>query len=168
MIYLAVLFLLLALALFWLAARQRKATGLPGGKVVYADTSKWGKVEKPLYDPTLGLTGKPDYLVEEGNVLIPVEVKSTRSETPYDSHIFQLAAYCLLVQATTGRRPPYGLLKYANQVFSIDYTPELEAALRNHLQEMQQASGRKLLPRSHNSPQRCARCGYRDSCDQRL
>ena len=64
--------------------------------MVYTDTGAWGKVEKPLYYHALGLTGKPDYLVERDGILIPVEVKSGRTpEAPYDSHIFQLAAYCL-------------------------------------------------------------------------
>ena len=66
----------------------------------------------------LGLVGKPDYLVESAGQLIPVEVKSTRnSNAPYDAHIFQLAAYCLLVQRQLGKRPPYGILHYANRTY---------------------------------------------------
>ena len=168
MLYLALGIFLLALIFFWLAARQQKAAGLPGGRVVYSDTSRWGAVEKPLYDPNVGLTGKPDYLVEQEGVTIPVELKSTRADAPYDSHIFQLAAYCLLTQSLTGRRPPYGLLKYANQIFAVDYTPELENALLDVVIEMQNHNPRQPLPRSHNSPRRCARCGFRHACDQRI
>jgi CRISPR-associated exonuclease Cas4 len=173
MLPLAILLVLLAVAFFWLATRQQKIAGLPAGKVIYADTSRWAPVEKPLYDAVLGLAGKPDYLVEvdevSGNPIIPVEVKSRHSgQVPYDSHIFQLAAYCLLVERQLGQRPPYGILKYPDQIFSIDFTPALEAALRNTLEAMRSTKHYKEVARSHNSPPRCARCGYRGVCDQNL
>ena len=166
---LALLLTLLALFLLWQAARQRKAAGLPGGRVIYADTRAWGAVEKPLYDAELGLTGKPDYLVESGKGIIPVEVKSARvGSAPHDSHIFQLGAYCLLVQRSTGKRPPYGILHYPNRTFAIDYTPALEAAVLDLLVEMRQGEKRGNVDRSHDQPARCARCGFRSVCDQRL
>jgi len=168
MYWIAGFLFLAALLLFLLASRQQKAAGLPGGRVVYADASRWGAVEKPLYDPVIGLTGKPDYLVEQDNATIPVEVKSTRTEAPYDSHIYQLAAYCRLVHSVTGQRPPYGLLKYPNRVFAIDYTPALEEALLDIISEMQSHNTRQEQPRSHDSPRRCARCGYRLACDQKI
>jgi hypothetical protein len=76
MIYLGLLLVGVALVLFWLSARQRRASGSPAGKILYQDTGLWHKVEKPLFDPQLNLTGKPDYLVEQDGVWIPVEVKS--------------------------------------------------------------------------------------------
>jgi len=112
MLYLALAFTLLALGLFWLSARQRRSAGLPGGRVIYNDTRGWGALEKPLIDEALGLTGKPDYLVREHGRIIPVEVKTGRTpESPYDGHIFQVAAYCLLVEKTYGKRPPYGIIR---------------------------------------------------------
>jgi CRISPR-associated exonuclease Cas4 len=168
-IYLAAFFFLLALLLFWISSRQRKKTGLPGGRIIYTDTGAWGRVDKPLYDPALGLTGKPDYLVERGGKIIPVEVKSGRApNAPYDSHIFQLASYCLLVEKTMGTRPPYGILHYANRDFAVDYTPELESALLDILAEMRRDEKRADVPRSHDIPARCRKCGYREYCDQRL
>ncbi|MCZ2120790.1 MAG: PD-(D/E)XK nuclease family protein, partial [Anaerolineales bacterium] len=98
---LAFILLLFAFIFFFQSNRQRKSAGLPGGRVVYTDTHGWGKVEKPLFYAALDLTGKPDYLIEKNGQLIPVEVKSGRApEAPYDSHIFQLASYCLLVEKT--------------------------------------------------------------------
>lgn len=166
---LAVLLIVLALALLWQSSRQRKAAGLPGGRVIYADTRRWGPVEKPLYDPQLHLTGKPDYLVAQGSELIPVEVKSAQApSSPHDSHIFQLAAYCLLVERSMGKRPPYGILHYRNQTFAIDYTPELEAALLEILSDMRRCEKAGEADRSHEQAARCARCGFRTACDQRL
>jgi CRISPR-associated exonuclease Cas4 len=158
-----------ALAVLWIAARQRQSSGLPAGRITYSDTESWGKVEKPLYDPISGLTGKPDYLVEDNGFLIPVEVKSRRAPNlPHDSHVYQLAAYCLLVERTTNKRPPYGILHYSDRTFSIDYTPELESELEELLDTIRLNERRGAADRSHKEQARCAKCGYRDYCDQRL
>ena len=133
-IYLALFLFLLALIFFWQSGKQRREAGLPGGRIIYSDTDGWGKVERPLYYQPLKLTGKPDYLVRQNGVIIPVEVKSGLApKSPYDSHIFQLASYCLLVEKTYGKRPPYGIIHYNDHDFAIDYTPELEFALMEML-----------------------------------
>ena len=169
MLIAALLILLLALVLFLISGRQRRAAGLPGGRVVYSDTRAWGAVEKPLFDSELGLTGKPDYLVEQNGRLIPVEVKSGRTPAaPYDSHIFQVAAYCLLVEKTYGKRPSHGLIHYPNRDFAVDYTPELESALLDLLAEIRTDVHHTEVPRSLDDPQRCLRCGFREMCDQSL
>lgn len=164
-----ILCLLLAVVLFVLSGYQKRQLGLPGGRVIYADTSRWNKAEKPLFDPDLGLTGKPDYLVEQGDVIIPVEVKSTRAvDAPYDAHIYQLGVYCLLVERTYGKRPPYGIINYPTRTFAVDYTPALEEAVLNIIGELHEKSNQKNLPRSHDAPERCAHCGFRSVCDQVL
>ncbi|MDI6696355.1 MAG: CRISPR-associated protein Cas4 [Anaerolineales bacterium] len=169
MLLFAVVLFLFAVFLLWQAARRQRDIGLPAGRVIYTDTRNWGPVEQPLYDAELGLTGKPDYLVESGGKIIPVEVKSSRiGSAPYDAHIFQLAAYCMLVHRHYGKRPPYGILHYPNRTFAVDYTPRLEAELLQLLQEMHNQDRRKELERSHASAARCSRCGYRQTCDQRL
>ena len=166
---LAVLLLIGGLVLLWLASQRRKDLGLPAGRIIYADTRAWEAVQEPLYDRTLGLTGRPDYLVQKGKHTIPVEVKSSQvSHAPYDSHIFQLAAYCLLVESTFGVRPPYGILHYQNRTYSIDYTRQLENSLLNLLDEMHAQERSPDIDRSHNQAARCVRCGFRSICDQAL
>jgi len=163
------LLLALALLLFWQSDKQRKQTGLPGGRVIYSDMGNWGEVDKPFYDKKLRLTGKPDYLVEQKGKIIPVEVKSGHApEAPYDSHIYQLASYCYLVEKTLGERPPYGIIHYNNRDFAIDYTPALEASLLEILSEMRRDERRTQVDCSHSSTARCRGCGYRKICDQRL
>jgi CRISPR-associated exonuclease Cas4 len=165
----ALVLIILALVFLWLSSRQRKQAGLPGGRIIYTDTRAWGEVEKPLYDSQLGLTGKPDYLVEQNGQVIPVEVKSGRApDAPYDSHIYQVAAYCLLVQRGMGKRPPYGIIHYNDRDFAVDYTPELENELLDILAEMRRDETRTSVARSHENPARCNRCGFRDLCDQKL
>jgi CRISPR-associated exonuclease Cas4 len=169
MLYIAVVLLVLAVIFLWQSNRQRSQAGLPGGRVIYTDTRAWGRLEQPLLDHPLGLTGKPDYLVERNGVIIPVEVKSGRTPSaPYDSHIFQVAAYCLLVERTYGKRPPYGIIHYPNRDFAVDYTAQLESSLLDQLADIKRDELRSDVPRSHEDPARCRGCGFKKVCDQSL
>jgi CRISPR-associated exonuclease Cas4 len=166
---LGLLLLLCAMILLFIAGRQRRSLGLPGGRIITTDTGGWGAVEKALFDAELGLTGKPDYLVEHKGRMIPVEVKCGRTpEAPYDSHIFQVAVYCLLVHRSYGKRPPYGLIHYPGRDFAVDYTPELETSLLQLLDGIRADERRASVRRSHEDPQRCRKCGYRGECDQKV
>ncbi len=169
MIYAAIFLLFLSLIMYIQSGRRRKAAGLPGGRVIYTDTKEWGEVEVPLYDPVAKLTGRPDYLVKTGKDVIPVEVKSGRTpNSPYDSHIFQVAAYCMLVEREYKKRPPYGIIKYTKRSFAIDYTRELEDALLDLLTEMRKVERRDNVVRSHEQVARCRGCGYAKTCDEKL
>lgn len=151
------------------AGMKRQSTGLPVGRVAYVDTGAWDRCERPLFSNQYRLTGRPDYLVQMGRDLIPVEVKSgTAPRQPYPAHILQLAAYCLLVEDQEGRAPRYGILKYDDQAFEVDYTPGLRAELLEVLDQLRRDLGAGEVQRSHNEPGRCQGCGYRDRCEERL
>jgi len=162
-------FILVSLLVLVLSARFKRRVGLPPGQIVYADAENWSKPYKPLYDSALGLTGKPDYLIRKKDATIPVEVKSTWApSSPYDSHVMQLAAYCFLVESTTGTRPSYGLLRYRNRTFKIRYSQELEEKLVDIIHTIRLEKNSRDVGRSHNQPRRCTRCGYRNICSQRI
>ncbi len=166
---LILLLFLVGLALLWLARRLRTRSGLPSGRVVAADVGTWRRLDRPLFSRRYGVTGRPDYIVADGADLIPVEVKSARAPArPYTSHILQLAAYCLLIAETSGRRPPYGILRYADRTLQIPYTRELEEQLLDVLEEMRRDLAAGNASRRHQDPRRCAACGYRDVCDEAL
>jgi len=161
--------LLIALLLFAISRILARRSGIPAGRIIYSDHGQWQKAAKPLYDAELGLTGKPDYLIQREGKLIPAEVKSSYApRTPYDSHIMQLAAYCVLVEREFGERPPYGLLRYRNRTFEIPFTTALESELLGLLNTIRRYKEHQDVPRSHHSKSRCARCGYRNICDHRL
>jgi len=161
--------LISALILLWLARRTRASTGLPRGRVVAADMGAWQRLDRPLFSRRHLLTGRPDYILADGADLIPVEVKSARAPgRPHESHLLQLAAYCLLLAETSGRRPPYGLLRYADRTFEITYTQEMEEQLLATLEAMRESLSCGAAPRDHDDPRRCAACGYRERCDERL
>lgn len=159
--------LLLALVALIGALRLRAATGLPWAPVVYRDTDARSP-ERPLVARRLGLVGKPDYLIEKRGRLIPVEVKPARNAMrPYESDLMQLAAYCLLIEETTGIAPPYGLLRYADQTFRLSYTAQVREETLALIEEMRAALDNEC-DRSHDDPARCCGCGFFAVCDQAL
>jgi CRISPR-associated exonuclease Cas4 len=156
----------------WLLTRSRAArrrTGLPEGRVIAADTGGWRRCERALFSNRYRLTGRPDYVVHQRGGAVPVEVKSCPAPPrPYESHLLQLAAYCLLLEDQEGRPPPYGILKYEDRTFEIAYTAELRAQLLQALQSIRGDMGSREPARSHEQPARCRGCGHRSRCDERL
>jgi CRISPR-associated exonuclease Cas4 len=169
MLFSAFALIALAILLLWISSRQRRDLGLPPGRVIYSDTNRWKPVEQPFYDPKIGLAGKPDYLVQHKGTYIPVEVKSNlKGKKPYQSHIYQLAAYCYLIEQNYKNRPTYGILHYPSRTFAIDYTIELESKLHQIICELQECENGREPHRSHESFARCKHCGFRDICDQKI
>src|SRR5579862_1492003 len=107
---------LIAAALAWFVGRGLFArTGLPTRDILYADVGSTFPQPAPLISKRYRLSGKPDYLVRVKDGIAPVELKSSRSPSsgrPYDGHLFQLAAYCLLVEDVYRVSVPYGLVRY--------------------------------------------------------
>ena len=181
--------LLCALLLVALVARaaallEAKRSGLPAGVLLYGDTGMpVGRItpimtdhegvrqEKPLVSEALGLVGRPDYLVRTREGVIPIEVKSAAcppGRTPYDSHVAQLAAYCLLVEDVLGAPPHYGVIRYRDCEVRVDYTREVRDGLLALLGEMRKARAADEVHRSHQEARRCAKCSMRDVCDESL
>ncbi len=166
-----VLILLALIVWMWSHANSlRDQLGVPKGNVIYTDTGTWFPNQDPLYAADIQLTGKPDYLVEqEDGMVIPVEVKSTAAPAePYESHLYQVAAYCFLVESTYGVRPEYGILQYRDRAFAIDYTDELEDELLDIVEEMRVAIKNNRADRDHENWQVCQACGMRPHCTQKL
>lgn len=160
--------LLLALFVALWAQRIRSRTGLPWTPVLYQDTAR-RELEKPLFARRLGLTGKPDYIIERHGQAIPVEVKpGRRAAMPYESDLMQLAAYCLLLEETSSETPPYGLLRYAEHTFRLDYTPHVRDYVLELIDEMRGALDAPDCARSHDEPRRCHGCGFFAVCTEAL
>jgi CRISPR-associated exonuclease Cas4 len=179
-----IVLVLLALASYLAARRASSRSGLPGGRILYSDTgypvgrigptekNKDGEEqEKPLISRRYGLIGKPDYLVQTDDGIIPIEVKSTRCPAngrAYDSHIMQLAAYCLLVEEALDANVPYGIIRYSDCEIDLDYTSDLRDELIVLLEEIREARLARDVHRSHDDARRCRSCSMRASCDEAL
>jgi CRISPR-associated exonuclease Cas4 len=166
---LAWLLLLLGALLWWLGRRWAAQTGVADEPIVAQDMDRGQRPQRPLFDRELGLTGRPDYLLQTPRGLVPVEVKPMRQAgRPYESDTLQLMAYCQLVEAETGQRPPYGVLIYARHRWEIAFTEERREQLVQTLSEMRADLEAVEVARSHEQPARCRACGVRAACDEAL
>jgi CRISPR-associated exonuclease Cas4 len=164
----AAILLILGLALVWRGGLLRRRTGLPWRRVVYQDTRR-RELSRPLFSAEHRLTGQPDYVLEVGQALIPVEVKPTRrASQPRHGDVLQVAAYCLLVEEWSGTPPPYGLLRYAETTFEIRWDDDLCAELLETIELMRADLAEPEVDRSHNQAGRCQACGFADRCEQSL
>ena len=155
------------------ARRTAESTGLSVAQiaVVYSDSGAWEKVEESLFSESYGLTGKPDYVVETKDGLVPIELKPLRqADQPYESDVMQLAAYCLLLEEAWDETPPYGLLRYKDKTFQIRWTDELREELLATLNEMRELMDFEAyqdgpLPApQHDMTVRCQNCGFHYIC----
>ena len=164
--FVAGLLALLGLLLLVLGSFQR--AGLPRGRIVYIDARQLTQASETFYDPGTGLTGRPDYLMQAWRSTIPVELKSSAAPSqPHDGHILQLAAYCYLVEATTGRRPSHGVIRYRDDSFRVEYNRALRQRMLRMLEMMRDLVD-ATPKRSHQLAIRCRACGFRSHCDQAL
>ncbi|QLH75320.1 MAG: CRISPR-associated protein Cas4 [Methanomassiliicoccales archaeon] len=115
-----------------------------------------------------GLTGRPDYILEENGELVPVEMKSgRRPKGPLFSHIVQLAAYCLIL-TDQGKKVSRGILKYGEHEVEIDFDDGLKEIVVSKLDEMRMVASSGEAHRNHNRPGKCNSCSRREDCPERL
>ncbi len=169
-----------ALALLWLIAASfalylslsatQQAKEWKGEQGLKGDVHYVGTDSSPVYlSQRHGLSGRPDFVLEIDGQLIPGDLKTGRTpKGPLFSHIMQVAAYCLLIAEDSGKRPPYGLLRYGDVEHEIEYTVELENLLLSKLEEMRGILRSGEAHRNHNRPGKCVSCSRRASCPERL
>jgi CRISPR-associated exonuclease Cas4 len=168
MIWVILLVAFSGVGLLLISQQRMRRLDLPPGKAIYLDSASLLPQENSLFDPLAGITGRPDFLMQTRKGLVPVEAKSAKAPiTPFPSHVYQLAAYCRLVESVYGKRPAFGVLKYRDRNFRIEYNPRLESSLFDLVAEVRR-QGRREQERSHQSSARCRACGYRELCDQRI
>jgi CRISPR-associated exonuclease Cas4 len=139
-----------------------------GGRVVASDSGV-ARRARVLRSARYGISGKPDYLVEERGQIVPVELKPTRrSATPWLRDVVQLAAYCLLVEETEPRFAGYGYLRYANRTFRIDFTESLRAELLRTVAALRADLTASDVDPNHDDSRRCARCSLVQVCGKQV
>jgi CRISPR-associated exonuclease Cas4 len=135
------------------------------GKIEYIDVDD----SKVFKSENYGISGRPDYVIKVGDHLIPVEVKKGRTpQGPLFSHIVQVAAYCLLIEETSGLAPPYGIVKYPEQEHELEYNDDMKKVLLQKIEEVRAALAAGDAHRNHKRPGKCKSCSRRSVCPERL
>lgn len=123
-----------------------------------------------LIDEETGLRGRPDQIVIIDTEFIPVEQKTGKvPKRPHDSHRLQALAYARLVEKTTGRSPPYALLRYGqDNLHQLPWDEAAKEELFNQIQAIQQVMAEGGAVRNHERPGKCQHCSRRHACDSSL
>ncbi len=149
------------------AQSTREDLNVNEGEIKYVDALK--KESELLKSEKYRIRGRPDYIMENDGDLIPVEVKTGRvPKGPFFSHILQIAAYCLLIEEDIGEKPPYGLIRYGETEFDIDYDDSLKNLLIEKLEMMRENIEKEEAHRNHGRDGKCAHCSRRDICPESL
>ena len=149
------------------AQATRAKYELASASLVYVDSER----ERPkLFVSTrYVLSGRPDAVLLEGDVHIPVEVKTGRTPRgPLFSHILQIAAYCLLMEEEYGKAPPHGVIRYGDGSHDIEYNEDLKRLVLQKMAEMRSCLAQGAAHRNHNRPGKCVQCSRRSVCPERL
>ncbi len=118
------------------------------------------------------LAGRPDYLIKEDEMRIPVEVKTgRRPRAPFFSHVLQIGAYCLLSEETFQRKPAHGQIRYGfdNEPHDVKWDSDLRALVLEKLEDMNDIlKGKAEAHRNHKRVGKCNSCSRRKGCPERL
>ena len=118
------------------------------------------------------LAGRPDYLIKEGQMRIPVEVKTgRRPRAPFFSHVLQIGAYCLLSEETFEKKPSHGQIRYGfdNEPHEVKWDSDLKSLVIEKLDDMNDIlKGKTQAHRNHKRVGKCNNCSRRKGCPERL
>ena len=161
----AVVFFIIAFRLRSMVHTEKRTQGIPQGLVLYSDLNV---PAEPLFSRRFLLSGKPDYIVQKGPQYIPVEVKTGRQQHPQHSHVLQLAAYCQLLEDTSGEFVPEGILVYNKVPYTIAFDPTLRFELERVMRSMRSCLRDGLVERNHAEPGRCQACSMKRYCSKKI
>lgn len=140
---------------------EKKAYGVPEGRILYSDLNVPAKA---LFSKHFRLSGKPDYIIQKDDTCIPVEVKSGSGSHPHHNQILQLAAYCQILEETSGEFVAEGILVYNNIPFKIPFDPKLRFELESIIKAMRTVLRTGEVQRNHEDPRRCVNCSMKQYC----
>ena len=147
---------------------SREKAGLDEGtELLYSDDDKSSDL---LMDNESGLRGRPDQIVISDGEFIPVEQKTGKvPKKPHQSHRLQLLAYISLVETSTTKSPPYGVLRYGNEdIHQVYWDEHAKQHLRESIIEVQRLMVEGGAQRNHEREGKCRSCSRRYACSDSL
>jgi len=120
------------------------------------------RYEEPLRDDAWKLTGRPFLVLCRGDDRVPVFRQHHPTETLYRQHFARIAAYCHLIQRSTGYKSPYGVILFGTTYkgVALRNSPSAQAAFHQGLAEARQTvrQARRGDDPRPPEPERCVRC----------
>jgi len=147
---------------------SREKVGLEEGtELLYSDDDESSDL---LMDNVSGLRGRPDQIVIIDSEFIPVEQKTGKvPKKPHQSHRLQLLAYISLVESSTTKSPPYGVLRYGNEdIHQVYWDEHAKEDLRKSIIEVQRLMVEGGAKRNHDREGKCRSCSRRYACSESL
>jgi CRISPR-associated exonuclease Cas4 len=147
-----------------LIEEHERALDLPEGELVYEDIDGLGEA---LVSEQVPLLGKPTYVVKQADGrLTPIEVKNTELKElkPASQHILQIAAYCLILEDYAELPPLYGIVRYSDREFEVEYTPALRKKVIRVLEEMALCNEQQPPPLQKQKVTKCRACIFQPIC----
>ena len=136
------------------------------GRITYSDLNK---PAKPFFSKKYRISGKPDYVIQRKEGYIPVELKTGYHLVPQKNHVFQLAAYCHLLEENYGGFVPYGIIVYNNQKqYRISIDPKIRFELEATIKKMRYSLKNYEFFRNHNDIHRCLSCSMKKYCNNKI
>ena len=119
-----------------------------GSDVAYSDDDTSTDL---LIDERTGLRGRPDQIVIVDGEFIPVEQKTGKiPKRPHDSHRMQVLAYLHLVEVSTKKSSPYGVIRYGKEnLHQIDWDQTAKDDLFSAISEVQRLMVEGGAKRNH-------------------
>lgn len=137
------------------------------GKTRHENKASRGQWIDELYleSASLGLKGKIDVVDLEDGRTIPIERKRAESGDYYWNDEVQIAAYCLLLEESTGESVREGAiyLYETDQRMHIPITETHREAVRDAIESMQ-SMGPDSVPPLTDNPNKCEKCSTRHYC----
>ena len=168
-----VLIILGVIIVFWdifyrRSKKIQERSGLSEKAVVLKSKSN-GQGENLEYSSReLGLSSRPHAIVQEDGEFIPTDIQPFGKKVQ-DRHVIKLVVHMRLMEASSGARPPYGLLVLgkSKRRVKIENTEEKQKWLDEVAQEMRDIIGGKEAIASP-SFYKCKNCEVREACEHSL
>jgi CRISPR-associated exonuclease Cas4 len=166
-IIISLLFLTISRLLSNKAKKIKLDNSIQNGKIIYSDLNK---PEKAIFSKRYKIIGKPDYILKKDEYLIPVELKTGKHFLSKKNHIYQVAAYCQILEDYYNCYVPYGILVYKDtkKQFKIKYDPKLRFELLSIIKEMRKYKNFDSIQRNHFDIKKCINCSLRKYCNNKL
>jgi len=136
--------------------RKLKSYGLAEGERLFG---QWVKSNK------LGLTGKPDLVIQTETEIFPVDFKYTRGR-PRRNHLYQLGGYALIMEEKFQKPVKSGFIYLIPQKDAVVFplTDELKQDCLRMVEEIREMIRDEKFPPAPSKRSKCTDCEYQNYC----